>query len=300
MQIEPLESRIAPAVLIVNPTTATYTDLDGDLVTIKVSTGAFNNTHFTTQMIGAGEQLLLINLSAGGFDDAHLTLSVVKAGAGDGRANVGAINSTGHDLGHVFIPGDLGQIDAGDTTTADGAVKSLTVRSMGRYGLTTQQAGGSLTSDLVGGLGALTVAGDMKEASVVVTATVDADAKIGSVTIGGSLIGGAATMSGMISAEGNIGPVKIGGEFEGGDSRESGLPHEHGRQDRCDHHRWLAARGFGAFERGDPRQRHDRRCEDRRRYHRRWRFAGRRHLCRPRRRWHGRLDHRRIDLRWRC
>ena len=176
MDIEPLESRIAPAV-VVNPLDAkiaTYTDLDGDKVTIKVSTGTFIDSLFTSQMKGAGEQLLLLDLSGGGFDDANFTISVVKAPGGDGLAHVGAIDSTGHDLGNVIVPGDLGRIDAGDAATADGGLKSLTARSMGRYGLANQALGGDLESDIQGGFGALKV-GRYQGRFIRVTAANDAD-----------------------------------------------------------------------------------------------------------------------------
>ena len=218
--IEPLEARIAPAVLIVNATTATYTDVDGDEVTIKFSTGTLNNGVFTTQGKGLGDQLLLINLSAGGWDGADLTLTVAKAATGDGVANLGAINSMGHDLGMVTIAGDLGQIDAGDATTSTTALELLKVRSMGVFGVSTQQAGGSLVSDINGPLDALVVTGDLHEATINAIANNKADGRIGSVTIGGSLIGSTdeANRTGEIQTSGNMGPVTIGGDVIGGAS----------------------------------------------------------------------------------
>ncbi len=214
MNIEPLEARIAPAVIIspIDPKIASYTDIDGDKVTIKVSTGAFNNSVFTTMTKPLGDQLLLINLSAGGFDDAHLTISVVKALGGDGLANIGAINSTGHDLGAVVIPGDLGQIDAGDAIP-DGGLKSLTVRSMGLFGLATQLVTGDLTSTIVGRLGALKTTSDFKDAFLFVSA-----GGVGSVTIGGSLIGGAGIFQGSLRINGDIGPINIARDLIGGGS----------------------------------------------------------------------------------
>ena len=119
MNIEPLESRIAPAVVIAHPLTATYTDVDGDLVTIKATSfpsggGVFASSMFDGVAVTPGhEQLQLLNLSGGGFDNANVTFTVVKVASGDGLANVGYINSTEHDLGKVTVKGDLGQIDAG-------------------------------------------------------------------------------------------------------------------------------------------------------------------------------------------
>ena len=67
------------------------------------------------------------------FDLANLATTVTKKGPlGDGLVHVGRIDATGHDLGTVSVTGDLGQIDAGSGTDGTPAVKSLTVRSMGR------------------------------------------------------------------------------------------------------------------------------------------------------------------------
>jgi hypothetical protein len=218
--LECLESRLAPAVALVNSTTATFTDADGDKATIKVSIGTLTAGLFTTGAMGLGEQLQTIDLSAGGFDGANLTISVKKALAGDGLVNVGHINSTGQDLGAVTVAGDLGQIDAGDSDPAALAVKSLTVRSMGRYGTDTQSAGGSLESNFDGALGKLSIKAD----AINVHVNVDdgADGTIGSVAIGGSLIGGADSSSGRIFSSGDMGPVKIGHDLQGGAGGSSG------------------------------------------------------------------------------
>jgi thioredoxin reductase len=85
LRLEILESRDMPSVVIVNPTTATYTDVDGDHVTLKVSTGTLTTTLFTTLATGKGDQLQAIDLS-GGFDGASLTISVAKVAGGDGLA----------------------------------------------------------------------------------------------------------------------------------------------------------------------------------------------------------------------
>ena len=182
--IEPLESRIAPAALV-------FTDVDGDQVTINTTVGDVS-THGTV----VGGQLRLLDLSDASFQDASISVKVAKGPLGDGLVNIGRINATMRDLGSVTIPGDLGVLDAGDGNAADGSVKSLTVRSMGRYGLATQGAGADLQSNLVGGLGALKVAGDLEQAYIVVTG--GSDGKIGSVAIGGSLVGGAVDFSGRI------------------------------------------------------------------------------------------------------
>lgn len=225
LRLQPLESRLAPAMTVVNAATATYTDVDGDLVTVKVSVGAFALGNFTTVAGGVGEQLQTIDFSAGGFANANLTLSVVKAPSGDGLANVGYINSTGHDLGKVTVKGDLGQIDAGDAVTATAGLKTLSVRSMGRFGIDTQ-LGGNLRSDIKGALGALLVAGDVKETFVLVIG--GDDGRIGAITIGGSLIGGSNQDSGAFISQGDMGAVKIGHDVQGGSGGSSASIQCHG------------------------------------------------------------------------
>src|SRR5581483_5141028 len=176
---------------------------------------------FASVPVGAGEQLRLIDLHNGGFDQASLTLSVVKAPAGDGLANVGYVNATGHRLGDVLIPGDLGQIDAGDPATGPTpGLRSLTVRSLGRLGTASQGAGGSLESDVLGPLGALTVTGDIAGATVYVSGS--ADGTVGAVRIGGSILGGADPNSGQVQSTGDMGPVTVGGDIVGGTGAISG------------------------------------------------------------------------------
>jgi hypothetical protein len=219
--VEPLESRIAPAVLVAaGGHSATYTDVDGDKVTVAVSTGTLTAGLFTTAASGVGEQLRLIDLSGGGFDGANLTFSSAKAPGGDGLVNVGYVNSLGHDLGKVSVKGDLGRIDAGTDSAGTPAIKSLTTRSLGRLFLDTQAPGDSLQSNIKGALGSLAVAGDVKDAFISVTGS---NGKIGSITIGGSLVGGLLDNSGEIRSSRDMGPIKIGHHVQGGFGASSGL-----------------------------------------------------------------------------
>ena len=223
LRLEALEDRRAPAVLV-NTTTLTYTDRDGDLVTVRTSRGEFVNgvDDFTFAPAGVGEQLQVINLSNDGdlFVGAALSVTAVRGpGGGDGFANVGYINASGIDLGAVRVDGDLGRIDAGDVSPATG-VTSLTVQSLGRFGTTTQPAGGTLTSNLVGRLGSLQVRSDVVHASVLVTG--GPDGRIGRVFVGGSVLGGPAASTGLIHCTGNLGPTTILGNLIGGTGGSSG------------------------------------------------------------------------------
>jgi hypothetical protein len=87
MNIEPLESRIAPASV-----TVPYTDIDGDLVKI---TATLPGTALPP--LDAGDlafvpgkpgQLARLNLTDSGFTGANIVFTVTKAPAGDGLAHV--------------------------------------------------------------------------------------------------------------------------------------------------------------------------------------------------------------------
>ncbi len=226
-RIEMLESRIAPAITIVNAHTAKFTDYDGDRVTVMVSTGTLTAGLFITASDGTHDQIQRLNLSGGGFDGADVTVAVVQGPNGDGLADIGYLNSTGHDLGTVRIKGDLGRIDAGDSNAVTAGLKALTVSSMGALGIETQQAG-NLQSHIIGGLGALTIRGNFIGAHLRVTGTVpgeteDVDGRIGQIVIGGSIIGGVLPNSGQIFATGTIGTVKIRCDVVGGTGPNSGV-----------------------------------------------------------------------------
>jgi len=230
--IESLESRIAPAILattltFVKPTTATYTDVDGDLVTVKFSKAILSPANVASVLIigpvdPTHDQLQRIDLTAGGLAKpaagTTITITVVPQESGDGFANVGYINGTGLDLGAVTIRGDLGAIDAGDAKTKTPGLKSLTVQSFGTLGMTTGAP--DLHSDIVGALSKLTVKGTMKDASLDVSG--GKDGKLGPVTIGVSLIGGSGVRSGTLHSSGDMGLVKIGSDVSGGSNNGAG------------------------------------------------------------------------------
>ncbi len=193
--------------------TATYTDVDGDSVTVKRSAGAFaaNGSDFTFAAAGIGGQLqrLVITAAPG---DVPVGLSITArpgSDGGNGFLNVGFIEATGHDLGDVFVDGDLGQLKSGDSDDAHPALKSLTAHSLGAFGTSTQAAGGLLIVRTEGVLGKLTIRADVRFASVITPAT------IGSATIGGAFFG-EFFVGGSLIADRGMGTVKIGGSVLGG------------------------------------------------------------------------------------
>jgi len=213
--IEPLEVRIAPALVVAaNHLSATFIDVDGDLVTIKASKPILDDLDFIRAASGLGEQLQRIDFSD---DDAamvkglNLTITAKPQDPnpddsdttkrGDGHVNIGYLNATGRDLGAIRIAGDLGEIDAG--SGAAGGIKRLSVDSMGELGQGTGSL--SLASDITGTLGSLAVKVNLRG---VIVQTLSGG-EIGSATVGGSMIGS------KLAAAGDLGPVKIAGDARG-------------------------------------------------------------------------------------
>src|SRR4051794_37589975 len=118
--VEPLEARIAPAVIL------TFTDIDGDTVEI-VSNKALTASLTKTPAQNPAELLI----TGAGLDGANLSTIVAQGADGDGFVNIGRIVATGLDLGTVTVKGDLGKIVCGNTGNPLPAIKALKVRSMG-------------------------------------------------------------------------------------------------------------------------------------------------------------------------
>jgi hypothetical protein len=115
------------------PRSVTLTDIDGDIVTLKVNKGSIPPDAIT---LGPNGELQLIDLRAVGskLGGGSFTISVEQAGGGDGAVNVGAIDASGMNLGKVSIEGDLGQIDIGTGDARKAALKSLSLQSLGAMG----------------------------------------------------------------------------------------------------------------------------------------------------------------------
>ena len=189
------------------PRAMTVTDVDGDVVTLKVNKGSIPSDAIT---LGPNGELQRIDLRAVGskLGGASFTISVEQAGGGDGAVNVGAIEASGMNLGKVRIEGDLGQIDIGTGEAHKAALKSLSLQSLGTMGASTQMAGtvDPLLSQVSGALNKLSVERDIKNA------VVEVSDKLGKVRIGGNLIDNAASTPAQLQvARGGIGVFLNGG-----------------------------------------------------------------------------------------
>ena len=227
--IETLESRIAPAALIAFSTdhkTATWTDVDGDKVTLRISKGLLDDTLFTKDTsFTTGLLVKKLDLTGAAFAGTNVTLSAVREPltGGDNTVNLGYLDAAGHALGAVAINGDLGRIDAGDpviTAKTPRAIAALTVHSMGMLDGATLPAGVTQTSEIIGKTGPVKVRGSVK--GILFNVTGGDAGSIASLNIGGSLLGTADADSGRFSTSGRVGPIVIGGSIVGGAGQHSG------------------------------------------------------------------------------
>ena len=229
--IELLESRIAPAAIItIAPTgkTATWDDVDGDKVTLKITSpkGILTDALFTKDLTSAtGLLVTQLDLTDPLFKGAGVSVTVKHSAliGGDGSVNIGYIKATGQPLGVVSVAGDLGRIDAGDpvlTPKTPKAIAGLNVISMGALDGTTLPVGVTQTSELVGKVGPVKVKNSIK--GILFNVTGGIAGSIDSLSIGGSLFGTADADSGRIATTGGIGPITIKGSIVGNDGENSG------------------------------------------------------------------------------
>jgi hypothetical protein len=209
--MELLETRIAPA-------SVTLTDVDGDKVVITVSKGSLELGGNIT--VVNGNQITLIDLSDSAFANANLKIVATPGpDSGDGLVNIGQINGGTNDLGKVSVDGDLGRIVCGDGLPGSPALKSLTVQSLGRLGVSTGAT--DLISTLGGAVPKIAIKGDLAGAQIFIPNTEDTD-DLGSITIGGSIVGGDQVNSGFVRVSGHIGTLRVGHNIVGGSGESSG------------------------------------------------------------------------------
>jgi hypothetical protein len=235
--IEPLESRIAPAAVF------TFTDVDGDTVTVKTSKGT--NVDLVaaihlTDVGGGHKRLEFIDFAFNPivFSKTNVSITAATGGGGDGFVNVGRINALRPggqmwiSLGNVMVDGNLGEIDAGSGFgAAIPSLTSLTVKSLGPAGFVLPSTGGDGNSVFPGSVKSMRIGGDLTGsiyAQNLLSFTVVGDVQGGSVTasragsiaIKGVLHGGGADNSGNISVL-NVNSISIG-SIVGGGGQSSG------------------------------------------------------------------------------
>lgn len=209
--LEILEQRIAPAAVF------NYLNPDGGSVKITTSKGVDADLAgaITTVESGLGKIVQKIDLASHPvFRGTDLLVELT----GLGTADIGTIDAQGIDLGSVTIPGDLGQIDAGNTALATPAIKSLHIGSLGV--LTTTQGGTpSYESLLRGPLTTLEIDHNLA-GTLLVQGT--AATKITTAKIHGTVAGSVAAESGVLRVQGGIDTLVVDGDIWGGEGLHAG------------------------------------------------------------------------------
>lgn len=195
-----------------NPYIVSYTENDGDVVTVYSSLPVFTSTEVINSLLTFdGSNLTSINLNSQFYP---ITLFVSAAGTGDGHVNVGKI--TGNAFSAVYVDGDLGNINA----------SSVGWLMVGSYGV---ESGHDGTTGTIGSLtGGILCEGDFAGN---LTAGKLFDGASQYVWIQGNIVGGAAANTGYLSVMSPglvlVGHVDssghvVGGNVSGGAGANSG------------------------------------------------------------------------------
>lgn len=195
-----------------NGKSATWTDLDGDLVTVKITKGTLTPANFRMLAGANGVALSELKLTDPAFTGSNVTFTAKRGPAGgDGFVNVGDITATGVDLGNVTVPGDLVRIVAGTDQAPAPSVKVLTARSLDgvNSGFVAAPTLG-YKSNFVDGATRISIAGD------VTTGLNFLSGKTGLVSIGGNLVGGDSLGDANLNGNGLISKLVIKGNMIGG------------------------------------------------------------------------------------
>jgi hypothetical protein len=175
--------------------TATFTDVDGDLVTAKTTAGTWTRDMFHLAPRGDfinGVQVDEIALGKG-FDGAKITISAKRdLFGGNGFVNITKFSSGSSAITSLDIDGDIDQLDlslAGSTP-----IKSVTVHSVGQ--LHPDRPPGTFKAQVDFGrpVNKFIIEGDA------VTAQITAQQTIKRVEIGGSFLGDSVLSAGQLDA----------------------------------------------------------------------------------------------------
>ena len=223
--LERLEDRIAPASLSGDGKTVTFTDVDGDSVSVKFSQPLANATAAADAFKFSGSNfsdtgpqtldtidLTKFGLNAETAKKFTIEVKTKKGESGDGVTNIGDIVATGLDLKKIKVSGGLRSVVAGDADTTTQAVGVIEIGSLG--------GDGTVNSTLSGGVDIMKIRGN-------VTGHVDITATGGKnsaekIEIGGKLVGGSTTNSGTLTLGGSIKILKIAEGIDGGTGESSG------------------------------------------------------------------------------
>ncbi len=223
---------------------AQFRDVDGDLVTISTSRGAFTTNDFYLIPEGLGARLVFLDISfRPEFAGANIGIKAARSvRGGDGLVNVSNFEATGVDLGNVLIDGDVSSFHAGDSDAATAGVNGLNVVSIGEFeGFGDIQVTGAMNSlkvrtdvtdtEITISGGPTANLSKVKITGSVLATDIEVDGGISAFTVFGNVIGTSLIAEGSIGAISNAttpgkfrysGGVVVKGSVLGGDIGTNG------------------------------------------------------------------------------
>jgi hypothetical protein len=208
--IEHLESRIAPASVAIAGHTATWTDFDGDLVTLKFSSAAAPD--FASTDSGVGLLVDRITFDAAKHTNGAFSLSVKAAGGGDGHIDLGRVEAPGVALKSWKSPAaTIAEFDSASVGNfVSGALGAVPFSKF-------NNTGGDGKSEVLGDVKTFTVRGDIAATVVSIDGSF-----AGKITVKGSLLGGSPgglpDSGKLLIKSGVVDSVFVGGDLIGGDA----------------------------------------------------------------------------------
>lgn len=240
-----LTPEVITPTIVAGGKTATFTDRDGDLVTVKTTLGTFTAANFRLAGAGSGARFVTLDLTTGGFDGTKISITAKRqAGGGDGHVDLGFLNAFGVDVAAISVPGDIGGLRVGNVgSNPNLGLGSLTADS---FGLQSNLAspGSFFVSTINGPLGSMKIKGAfqnhqltidssaVKSGSIFIGDTFGANAiggggrivvegSLGSFTVGGDIVGGLGIYTGNLTVNGTLGSLTVNGSIAGGDGSSS-------------------------------------------------------------------------------
>ena len=80
---------------------ASFTDVDGDKVTISVNRGGLDYNNFALVPEGLGARLVSVTLTDAEFNRATVSIKASHSRTGDGFVDVGSVNARSINLGYL-------------------------------------------------------------------------------------------------------------------------------------------------------------------------------------------------------
>jgi hypothetical protein len=194
---------------------ATFLDVDGDIVKVKVDRGELQLSDF---LVADDGRFTSLNLQRSSFVGATVTISAKRGPeGGNGLVDLGELDASGVDLGKVTIHGDLGRIDAGVGDPLGTAMRALVVQSFGRFASAADSSGEPLQSFLNGSVGGNGVTGGIKVKGSVSDSNIHVNGNLVRLSVGADFERSTLSVLGVVVRDAPgaaIGAITVGADID--------------------------------------------------------------------------------------